>query len=83
MVEDSAYLLLKIFYVLASYMWGGGQRTSSRDMSVLGWTRRSGSFDTCLAVSITVFGELPTMRIPPATDALKWKRSLPDSNLCR
>ena len=77
-VEDSAYSLLGIFSMSIPVVYGEGDKalgrflaqllTSSGDTSILAWTGRSGSFNSCLTANITVFDQLPTTHIPPALD---------------
>jgi hypothetical protein len=42
--------------------------TSSGDPSILAWTGRSGSFNSCLPANIAVFDQLPTTHIPTALE---------------
>ncbi|KAF8548528.1 hypothetical protein OG21DRAFT_750496 [Imleria badia] len=75
LVEDAAYSLLGIFSVSLPIVYGEGDQalgrllaqllTSSGDTSILAWTGKSGSFNSCLPASITVFSELSTSHIPP------------------
>jgi hypothetical protein len=77
-VEDAAYSLLGIFSMSLSVVYGEGDKalgrflaqllTSSGDPSILAWTGRSGSFNSCLPASIIVFNQLPTTHIPPALE---------------
>ena len=77
-VEDSAYSLLGIFSMSLGVVYGEGDKslgrllaqllTSSGDTSILAWTGRSGSFNSCLPSKIIVFDQLPTMHIPPPLD---------------
>ena len=74
-VEDAAYSLLGWFSVSLPVVYGEGDKalgrllaqllTSSGDMSILAWTGRSGSFNSCLPGNIAAFGQLPTSHIPP------------------
>ena len=74
-VEDAAYSLLGIFSMSLSVVYGEGDKalgrflaqllTSSGDTSILAWTGRSGSLNSCLPANITVFNQLPTTHIPP------------------
>ena len=78
-VEDAAYSLLGIFSMSLSVVYGEGDRalgrflaqllTSSGDTSILAWTGRSGSFNSCLPANIGVFNQLPTTHIPLAIEA--------------
>ncbi|KAF8125301.1 hypothetical protein EV363DRAFT_1351347 [Boletus edulis] len=75
-VEDEAYSLLGIFSVSLPVVYGDGDQalgrllaqvlTSSGDTSILAWTGRSGSFNSCLPGRIHVFSQLPTSHIPPS-----------------
>ncbi|KAF8427612.1 hypothetical protein L210DRAFT_3565025 [Boletus edulis BED1] len=77
-VEDEAYSLLGIFSVSVPVVYGDGDQalgrllaqvlTSSGDASILAWTGRSGSFNSCLPGRIHVFSELSTSHIPPCTE---------------
>ena len=75
-VEDSAYSLLGIFSMSLPVVYGEGDKTlgrflaqlltSSGDTSILAWTGRSGSFNSCLPANIAVFNRLPTTHVPRA-----------------
>jgi hypothetical protein len=75
-VEDAAYSLLGIFSMSLPVVYGEGDKalgrflaqllTSSGDTSILAWTGRSGSFNSCLPANIAVFDQLPETHIPPA-----------------
>ena len=85
-VEDTAYSLLGIFSMSLGIVYGEGDKalgrflaqllTSSGDTSILAWTGRSGSFNSCLPASITVFNQLPTTHIPPALDHAEMDRNI-------
>ncbi|KAF8431304.1 hypothetical protein L210DRAFT_3764262 [Boletus edulis BED1] len=76
LVEDEAYSLLGIFSVSLPVIYGDGDQalgrllaqilTSSGDASILAWTGRSGSFNSCLPGRIRVFSQLSTSHIPPS-----------------
>ena len=76
LVEDAAYSLLGIFGVSMSIVYGEGNKalgrllaqllTSSGDTSILAWTGKSGSFNSCLPADITVFSQLLPSHIPQA-----------------
>ena len=76
LVEDAAYSLFGIFSMSLPVMYGEGDQalgrllvqllTSSGDISILAWTGRSGSFNSCLPTNIIVFNQLPLSHIPPA-----------------
>ena len=73
-VEDAAYSLLGIFSMSLGVVYGEGDKalrrflaqllTSSGDTSILAWTGRSGSFNSCLPANIVVFDQLLTTHIP-------------------
>jgi hypothetical protein len=77
-VEDAAYSLLGIFSMSLSVVYGEGDKalgrflaqllTSSGDTSILAWTGRSGSFNSCLPANIVEFNQLPTTHIPLALE---------------
>ena len=74
-VEDAAYSLLGIFSISLPVVYGEGDLalgrvlaqllTDSGDTSILAWTGKSGSFNSCLPTNITVFKQLPPSHIPP------------------
>ena len=73
--EDVAYALLGLFSISLPIVYGEGDQAlgrllaqllaSSGDTSILAWTGKSGSFNSCLPANITVFNQLPTSHIPP------------------
>ena len=73
-VEDAAYSLLGIFSMSLSVVYGEGDKalgrflarllTSAGDPSILAWTGRSGSFNSCLPTNIAVFKHVPATHIP-------------------
>ena len=75
-VEDAAYSLLGIFSTTLPVVYGEGDQAlgrllaqllaSSGDTSILAWTGRSGSFNSCLPTDTTVFNQLSISHIPPA-----------------
>ena len=74
LVEDAAYSLLGIFSMSLPVVYGEGDQalgrllaqllTSSGDTSIVAWTGRSGSFNSCLPTNIIVFKQLPPSHIP-------------------
>ncbi|KAF8546777.1 hypothetical protein OG21DRAFT_1039759 [Imleria badia] len=72
-IEDAAYSLLGIFSLSLPAVYGEGDKalgrllsqllTSSGDTSILAWTGKSGSFNSCLPAKIAVFNQLPTSHI--------------------
>ncbi|KAF8125299.1 hypothetical protein EV363DRAFT_1351316 [Boletus edulis] len=76
LVEDEAYSLLGIFSISLPVIYGDGDQalgrllaqilTSSGDASILAWTGKSGSFNSCLPGRIHVFSQLSTSHIPPS-----------------
>ena len=77
-VEDEAYSLLGIFSMSMQVAYGERDKAlgrflaqllaSSGDTSILAWTGRSGSFNSCLPSNNIVFDQLPTTHIPPALE---------------
>ena len=75
-VEDAAYSLLGIFSMALPVTYGEGDKaqgrllsqllTSSGDTSILAWTGRPSSFNSCLPTSIVVFSQPVALHIPPA-----------------
>ena len=80
-VEDAAYSLLGIFSMSLQVAYGERDKAlgrflaqllmSSGDTSILAWTGRPGSFNSCLPANIAVFNRLPTTHIPPALEGAK------------
>ncbi|KAN0094882.1 hypothetical protein V8E55_003169 [Tylopilus felleus] len=76
LVEDAAYSLLGIFSLSLPVVYGEGDQAlgrllaqllpSSGDTSILAWTGKSGSFNSCLPTNIAVFKQFPPSHIPPA-----------------
>ena len=76
LVEDEAYSLLGIFSMSLPVVYGEGDQAlgrllaqllpSSGDTSILAWTGKSGSFNSCLPTNIAVFQHFPPSHIPPA-----------------
>ena len=74
-VEDAVYSLLGIFSLSLPITYEDGDKAlgrllsqllaSSGDMNILAWTRRSGSLNSCLPSSISVFSESRASHIPP------------------
>ncbi|KAN0082754.1 hypothetical protein V8E55_008549 [Tylopilus felleus] len=72
-VEDTAYSLLGIFSVSLPIAYGEGDKAlgrllshllaSSGDTTILAWTGKSGSFNSCLPADVTAFNQLPTSYI--------------------
>ena len=75
LVEDAAYSLFGIFSTTLPIVYGEGDHalgrllaqllTGSGDTSILAWTGKSGTFNSCLPASISVFHELPISHIGP------------------
>ena len=75
-VEDAAYSLLGIFSFPLLVVYDEGVQslgrllaqllTSSRDTSILAWTGKSGSFNSCLPANIIVFSQFLVLYIPQA-----------------
>ncbi|KAF8129217.1 hypothetical protein EV363DRAFT_1169374 [Boletus edulis] len=74
LLEDEAYSLLGIFSLSLPVVYGEGDQalgrllsqlvTSSGDTSILAWTGKSGSFNSCLPARIRVFRQPLTSHIP-------------------
>jgi hypothetical protein len=75
-VEDAAYSLLGTFSISMPVVYGEGDQavgrllaqllTSSGAASILAWTGKFGSFNSCLPTKITVFSQLQPPHIPLA-----------------
>ena len=75
-IEDAAYSLLGIFSASLTIVYGEKDKalgrllaqllTSSGDTSILAWTGKSGSYNSCLPANIAVFNQLQTTHIPQA-----------------
>ncbi|KAF8129259.1 hypothetical protein EV363DRAFT_1220403 [Boletus edulis] len=73
LLEDEAYSLLGIFSMSLPVVYGEGDQalgrllsqlvTSSGDTSILAWTGKSGSFNSCLPARISVFSQPQTSHI--------------------
>ena len=71
LVEDIAYSLLGIFNVAIPVIYGEGDRavgrllehilTGSGDVTILAWTGRAGSYNSCLPIDLTVYNQV----VPP------------------
>ena len=85
-VEDAAYSLFGIFSVSLPIVYGEGDQalgrllahllTSSGDTSILAWTGKSGSFNSCLPANITVFSQSPASHIPRAIEGNKMDKTI-------
>ncbi|KAF8549281.1 TPR-like protein [Imleria badia] len=85
-VEDAAYSLLGIFSVSLPVVYGEGDQAlgrllaqllmSSGDTSILVWTGKSGSFNSCLPANVIVFSKLPTSHIPLPISAVEIERTI-------
>jgi hypothetical protein len=74
LVEDAAYSLLGIFSISLPIIYGEGDQalgrllarllTTSGDTSILAWTGKFGSFNSCLPTNIAVFNQLSPSHIP-------------------
>ncbi|KAG9310462.1 hypothetical protein JVU11DRAFT_9605 [Chiua virens] len=75
--EDATYALFRIFSVSLPIVYGERDHAlgqllalllaSSGDTSILAWTGESGSFNSCLPATLSVFSNPPTTHIPPVT----------------
>ena len=74
LVEDLAYSLLGIFNVAIPVIYGEGNRavgrllenilTGSGDVTILAWTGRAGSYNSCLPTHLTVYNQLVPPHVP-------------------
>ena len=74
LVEDIAYSLLGIFNVAIPVIYGEGNRavgrflehilTGSGDVTILAWTGRAGSYNSCLPIDLTVYNQLVPPHVP-------------------
>jgi hypothetical protein len=74
LVEDVAYSLLGIFNTAIPVIYGEGNRAlgrflehilnGSRDVTILAWTGRAGSYNSCLPVDLAVYNQLVPTHIP-------------------
>ena len=88
-VEDEAYALHGIFNLSSRVTYGEGDKAlgrllaqllaSSGDTSILAWTGKPGSFNSCFPAKIVVFNQLPTTHIPPTIDAAEMDKIIPRS----
>ena len=80
-----AYLLLGIFSMSLPVVYGKGDYalgrllsqllTSSGNTSLLAWTGKVGSFNSCLPAQITVFNELATSHLPSPTQEAEMEKN--------
>ena len=74
LVEDIAYSLLGIFNAAIPVIYGEGNRavgrflenilTGSGDVTILAWTGRAGSYNSCLPIDLTVYNQLVPPHVP-------------------
>ncbi|KAF8548009.1 hypothetical protein OG21DRAFT_1516754 [Imleria badia] len=84
LVEDIAYSLLGIFNVAIPVIYGEGDRavgrllehilTGSGDVTILAWTRRAGSYNSCLPVDLTVYDQLAPPHVPQPIEETEMDR---------
>ena len=85
-LEDAAYSLLGIFSMSLPVVYGEGDHalgrllsqllTSSGNTSILAWTGKVGSFNSCLPAHITVFRERATSHFPPPIQEAEMERMI-------
>jgi hypothetical protein len=85
-IEDAAYSLLGIFSMSLPVVYGEGDHAlgrllsqllaSSGDTSILAWTGKFGSFNSCLPSHITVFNELATSHLPSPIQVAEMERMI-------
>ena len=81
LVEDAAYSLLGIFSIFLPVVYGERDEAlgrllrqllaSSGDTSILAWTGESGSFNSCLPASVTVFKQFPPSHVPATIESVE------------
>ena len=86
LVEDMAYSLFGIFSASFPDVNGEGDQAlgqllaqllrSSGDISILAWTGKCGSFNSCFPASITVFNQRPPPHIPFAMPSTKIEKTI-------
>ncbi|KAF8555339.1 WD40 repeat-like protein [Imleria badia] len=84
LVEDVAYSLLGIFNVAIPVIYGEGNRavgrllehilTGSGDVTILAWTGRAGSYNSCLPVDLAVYDQLVPPHFPQPVEAAEMDR---------
>ena len=72
--EDVAYSLFGVFNVAIPALYGEGDRavgrflenilTGSGDVTILAWTGRAGSYNSCLPIDLTVYKQLVPPHVP-------------------
>ena len=82
-IEDAAYSLLGILSISLPVTYGEGDKalgqllsqllTSSGNASILAWTGRSGSLNSCLPANIIVLASHRPHTFHPPSPMLKWK----------
>jgi hypothetical protein len=98
LVEDIAYSLFGIFNVAIPVMYGEGDRavgrllehipTGSGDVTILAWTGRAGSYNSCLPIDLTAYNQLVPPHVPQPIETTEidsmvraLRSSLPDLSL--
>ncbi|KAF8545902.1 hypothetical protein OG21DRAFT_1451345 [Imleria badia] len=96
--EDTAYSLFGIFNVAIPVIYGEGDRavgrllehilTGSGDVTILAWTGRVGSYNSCLPFDLTVYNQLVPLHVPRPIETAEMdtmvaalRSSLPDLSL--
>ncbi|KAF8444928.1 hypothetical protein L210DRAFT_3054439 [Boletus edulis BED1] len=82
--EDIAYSLFGIFNVAIPVIYGEGDRavgrllehilTGSGDVTILAWTGRAGSYNSCLPVDLTVYNRLVPLHVPSPVETAEMDR---------
>lgn len=95
LVEDIAYSLLGIFNAAIPVIYGEGNRavgrflehilTGSGDVTILAWTGRAGSYNSCLPPNLTVYNQIAPPHVPQPMETtevdnivMELNSSLPD-----
>ena len=96
--EDTAYSLFGVFNIAIPVIYGEGDRavgrllehilTGSGDVTILAWTGRAGSYNSCLPVDLTVYNQIVPPHIPQPIEMSEMdnivaalRSSLPDHSL--
>ncbi|KAF8125612.1 hypothetical protein EV363DRAFT_1350407 [Boletus edulis] len=91
-VEDTAYSMLGMFSLSMPVIYGEGDKAlggllgqllaGSGDTSILAWSGKSGSFNSCFPTDISVFDQSPLLHIPPSQPATEEVSEAATAKLC-
>ncbi|KAG9318932.1 hypothetical protein JVU11DRAFT_1046 [Chiua virens] len=89
LMEDIAYSLFGIFDAAIPVMYGEGNRavgrllehvlTGSGDVTILAWTGRAGSYNSCLPSDLTAYIPLIPPHVPPLIDIIEMDHIVAES----